>query len=222
LVLCMVKECGASVNQAGHDGGTPLYIAAQLGYEALVRGLVKECGADVDQTEHRACSPLFVAAGQGQEAVVLCLAKELGADVNLAANDGSTPLMTAARHKHKRVVRILLKLGANLQAMHHEQLSTAADFSKAYGASAEQTAYLEARTHCSNPGCEGTGRKCCAECKHARYCCLVCQHAHWPAHKAECKEAAKARAKGGEALNARRSRVCKVFVLAVLVTCSDC
>jgi hypothetical protein len=54
-------------------------------------------------------------------------------------------------------------------------------------ASAEQTAYLEAKTHCSNPGCSGAGIKRCPACKQARYCGEPCQYAHWKAHKADCK-----------------------------------
>jgi hypothetical protein len=55
------------------------------------------------------------------------------------------------------------------------------------GASAEQTAYLEAKTHCSNPGCSGAGIKRIPACKQARYCGEPSQYAHWKAHKADCK-----------------------------------
>jgi hypothetical protein len=69
--------------------------------------------------------------------------------------------------------------------------------SKDYSALAEQTAYLEARTHCANPGCDGAGLKKCGVCLEVWFCCKECQVAHWPAHKAQCKEAA-ARAKAAE------------------------
>jgi hypothetical protein len=106
--------------------------------------------------------------------------------------------MVAARNKHEKNIKILCNHGADPQQMQHEGPGTAADVSKAYGASAEQTAYLEARTHCSNPGCDGTGRKNCAECKQARYCTSECQHVHWLAHKGEGKVAAKVRATKGK------------------------
>jgi hypothetical protein len=64
---------------------------------------------------------------------------------------------------------------------------TAAYLSKHAGASAEQTAYLLAKTHCSNTGCSGAGIMKCTRCKQARYCGEPCQLAHWKAHKAECK-----------------------------------
>jgi hypothetical protein len=99
--------------------------------------------------------------------------------------------MIASAAKHTDVVRWLIKEGADTQAcvsMHTQGVvGTAADVSKIFGASAEQTAYLEAKTHCSNPGCRGAGIKGCPACKQARYCGEPCQYAHWKAHKTDCK-----------------------------------
>jgi hypothetical protein len=195
VVLCLVKELRACVNLTDESGGTPLYIASQQGHEAVVLCLVKKCGADVNQADDHGCTPLYAGSRMNHEATVLVLVKECGADVNLANYEGSTPLMIAAQKQHEKVIKILLKHGADPKIL-HPIAGTAADTSKAKDATAELTAYLEAKTHCSNPGCTGAGRKTCAECKQARYCCVACQHAHWPAHKAECKVAAKARGKG--------------------------
>jgi ankyrin repeat protein len=197
IMRCLAGEFGADVNITMDDGASPVYMAAQNGFEAVVRCLVKEFGADVNQATHSGCTPLFTAAQESHEAVVLCLVKELGANVDQIMHDECTPLMVAAHMKHEHTVRLLLKLGADPQALHPE-LGTAAEISKNAGAPVEQNAYLEAKTHCSNPGCTGAGRKTCAECKHARYCSLECQHAHWPAHKAECKVAAKARVRAAK------------------------
>jgi hypothetical protein len=71
---------------------------------------------------------------------------------------GSTPLMAASYHKHKEVVVWLIKHAADAQAT-FQQVSTAADLSGEFGAPAEQTAYLEARTYCANPSCEGAGSR---------------------------------------------------------------
>jgi hypothetical protein len=101
--------------------------------------------------------------------------------------------MIAAEHQNeKKFIKLLLKLGADPQAS-SPGLGTAANISMRANAPAELTAYLEARTHCLSTGCDGAGHKCCAACKQARYCCKECQCAHWPAHKTECKVAAKAR-----------------------------
>jgi hypothetical protein len=128
-----------------------------------------------------------MAASQGKLDVVRCLLK-LGANVNQADNSGITPLMAASFCKHEEVVVWLVKAGANTQATIPGQIDArAADASRLAGASASQTAYLEAKTHCSNPGCSGAGLKKCPACKQARYCGEPCQLAHWKAHKADCK-----------------------------------
>jgi hypothetical protein len=74
------------------------------------------------------------------------------------------------------------------------KIGTAVDVSKAYGAPAEQTAYLEARTHCGNPGCSGARLKKCANYKEVFFCSKACQVAHWPAHKPDCKRRVQAKA----------------------------
>jgi hypothetical protein len=98
--------------------------------------------------------------------------------------------MAASYNKHEDLVRWMVKEGADTQAsLYHTSgvTTTAADISKQAGASTEQTAYLEAKTHCSNPGCSGAGIKRCPACKQARYCGEPCQYAHWKAHKGDCK-----------------------------------
>jgi hypothetical protein len=51
---------------------------------------------------------------------------------------------------------------------------------------AEQTTYLEAKMHCSSPGCSGVGLLNCKGCENVRYCGTACQLAHWKAHKVDC------------------------------------
>jgi ankyrin repeat protein len=193
VVQCLVKELGADVNQANRDGCTPLYIAARKGHMAVVLCLVKECGADINRATHKGFTPLYIAALWGHLAVVICLVKECGADVNQATHDGATPLMAASATKHTEVVVWLIKHGANAQAAFQDG-NTAADVSRDFGAPAEQTEYLEARTHCANPGCDGAGLKKCAGCLKVFFCGPACIRAHWPAHKAECKRIAAAAA----------------------------
>jgi hypothetical protein len=94
--------------------------------------------------------------------------------------------MAAVAAKHAEVVVWLIKHGANAQARGPAG-GTAADISRAYGAPAEQTEYLEARTHCANPRCDGAGPKKCAGCLKVFFCGPACIWAHWPARKAECK-----------------------------------
>jgi ankyrin repeat protein len=193
-VKYLVKDFGVDINQAIHDGSSSLYVAAQNGHGAVVKCFVKELSADVNQAMvDDGRTPLFLAARSGHLAVVKCLVKELGADVNKAANEGSTPLMTASAFKDTEVVVWLSKHGADAQALHHES-GTATDISRGTGASAEQTAYLVARTNCANPGCTGAGLKKCAGCLNVFFCGPACIRAHWPARKVECKRIAAAAA----------------------------
>jgi ankyrin repeat protein len=167
-----------------------MYFACMSGNLAIVRCLGREFGAHVSKADQEGSTPLYIAAQIGNLDVVRCLIEELGANVNRTRKNGTTPLMIAACYEHKKVTAYLLKHGADSQAS-APTFGTAADISKNSGASDEQTAYLEAKTHCSNPACASAGIKKCTGCKEVRYCGQECQLAHWPAHKADCKAAAK-------------------------------
>jgi hypothetical protein len=156
----------------------------------MVKCLVKELGANVNKADVLdGATPLYMAASMGNLAIVQVLLKELDADINQATLNGSTPLMIAASKKYAGIVRWLVKAGADTQATAGADGSqfTAETISKQFGASAEQTAYLEAKTHCSHPGCSGAGLLKCTGCRQARYCGEACQLAHWKAHKADCR-----------------------------------
>jgi hypothetical protein len=151
----------------------------------MIRYLVEELGADVNTSDYGDHTPLWCAAAAGHLDVVRVLLK-LRADINKTDDGGITPLMAATNAKHHEVVIWLVKAGANTQAM-YGNTCTAASMSRSNGASAEQTAYLEAKTHCSSPGCSGAGVMKCTGCKQARYCGEACQLAHWKPHKADCR-----------------------------------
>jgi ankyrin repeat protein len=169
MVECLVKELGANVNNASREGAgaTPLYIAAQEGHLDVVRCLVLELHADVNQADQEGATPLYSAAYRGNLAMVQVLVKELDADINQAKLNGGTPLMTATAEKHASIVRWLVKAGADTQATAAADGTdfTAARVSKHVGASAEQTAYLLGKTHCSHPSCSGAGLLKCTGCR---------------------------------------------------------
>jgi hypothetical protein len=97
--------------------------------------------------------------------------------------------MVAAERKHEDVVTFLIKYGANVKES-TDVFGTAADVSRNYAAPAKQTQYLEARTHCTTPGCDGIGAKKCAGCLQVYYCTRECQLAHWSTHKPVCRQSA--------------------------------
>jgi ankyrin repeat protein len=193
VVKCLVKELGANVNQTGVDGGDALFIAAAMGKMAVTKCLVKDLGADVNRPRLDGGTPVNLAAQTGNKEMVVFLVEHLGADVNLASKRGSTPLMIASVMKHEKIVRYLLKNGADAQKL-HPRGGTASEISRTHNGSSEQTAYLEARTLCANPGCDGAGLKKCAGCLEVFFCSNDCQVAAWPAHKAECRRCVQAKA----------------------------
>jgi ankyrin repeat protein len=186
LATCLVKEFGADVNPGDEEGFTPLHLAVFQRDIKMMRCLVFDLGANVNQTIEDGSPPLCVAAGTGYFDGVRCFVRELGADINHKESDGYTPLLFAAQRKHAAIAKWLVKAGADPQARHRLQ-GTAADISRAVGASPEQTAYLGAKAHCANPGCSGAGTKKCQGCMQGRYCGRACHLAHWPNHRAECR-----------------------------------
>jgi ankyrin repeat protein len=190
VARCLVKDLGADINRPDHNGVTPLLLAAETRDVAMACCMVKELGANVNQDDLTGEFPLFVSALRGHLDLARVLVEELGAGIYLTGLKGTTALMAAAHCKRDKVIRWLTKHGANSQTS--AQLGTAAGVSRITGAPAEQTAYLEAKAHCSNPGCGGVGLRNCQGCKQVRYCGVVCGLAHWPVHKTECKRIDKA------------------------------
>jgi hypothetical protein len=185
VLYCLVKELGADVNQE-MKGITALILASYLDHHDIMCYLVEELGADVNKSDDLHHTALWIAAQRGDLDTVRILLK-LGANIDKTGNDGFTPLVVASYEKHEEVVKWLVKAGADTQALHRgAPNTTAASLSRQIGASAEQTAYLEAKTHCSNPCCSGAGVMKCTGCKQARYCGEECQLTHWKAHKVDC------------------------------------
>jgi cytohesin len=73
----LLIEVGADINKADDDGVTQLYIAAELGQEAIVRALIEE-GADVNKAINDGTTPLYIADREGHETIVQIL-KNAGA-----------------------------------------------------------------------------------------------------------------------------------------------
>jgi ankyrin repeat protein len=88
VVMCLVKEFGAYVNEA-INGSTALCIAAQHGRMSVVKCLVKELGADINQasTYDDGTTPLIAASAAKHVEVLLWLIKH-GADARAPAPTG--------------------------------------------------------------------------------------------------------------------------------------
>jgi hypothetical protein len=187
VIRYLVVEFGADVNQAEDERGqTALHLVAYIGNLDVVRFLLDELSADVDQEDTTGSTALFSAAYEGHLDVVRCLVREHGANINHTSSDGMTALLIAAQVDQPALTKWLVKAGADPQAMNTDR-ENAAEISRAVHASPEQTAYLEAKAHCAQPGCSGAGTKKCQGCMQGRYCGEACHIAHWPSHRAECR-----------------------------------
>ena len=70
---------GGIVNQARHDGVTPLFIASQAGHVDVVSACCWPSRAsDVNQAKNDGATPLFIASQEGHaEVVSMLLAKQV-------------------------------------------------------------------------------------------------------------------------------------------------
>ena len=106
----MLLDAAANANYGDEDGSTPLMMAAQEGYEAVLATLLRAGPCEVDKTKGVGTTALSIAAANGHAAVVARLL-QAGAAVDKADGEGATPLMEAARAGHRAVVQYYCKVG---------------------------------------------------------------------------------------------------------------
>jgi len=111
---------GAILDPQGHEGATPLLVAANKGHTDIC-GLLLARGSDVNQMEPTTkMTALHCAAFGGHEAVVEALLS-WGAIVDPALG-GTTPLYFACRNGHLACVLALLKAGASVSMSDNEDM----------------------------------------------------------------------------------------------------
>jgi ankyrin repeat protein len=113
----LVLEGSANVNAPTSTSATPLHVAVQRGYAALVEFLLS-CGSDVSQFERIECggqTPLHAACRLGHTRIVEMLLNA-GASVHTPDSLGYTPLHWAARNGHMEIVKLLIAKGCDVEA----------------------------------------------------------------------------------------------------------
>ncbi|KAM4054568.1 ankyrin repeats (3 copies) domain-containing protein [Hirsutella rhossiliensis] len=104
-------ESAHDIDSKDFEGHTPLYHAARIGHEAVVR-LLLDKGASVE-VQGQSMAALCWAALNGHESVVRLLLDK-GASVEVQGQS-ATPLCWAALNGHESVVRLLLDKGASVE-----------------------------------------------------------------------------------------------------------
>lgn len=99
---------GSCLNARNDHGGTPLWMAARTGQDAVVKLLLAEKNIDCDTRDRYNRSPLSIAAGNGHARVVELFLVNSVANTNSTDYEGRTPLARAAQNGHGDVVKLLL------------------------------------------------------------------------------------------------------------------
>lgn len=125
-----VEQCltnNANVNIRDKDLDTPLILAAEQGYNAIVDLLISE-GADINLCNRKKQSALILACYEGNFDIARKLITN-GADVNVIDKFGNSPLMLCAGQNNLGMIKFLLDHGANPHLKNNKGYSA---FSKAY------------------------------------------------------------------------------------------
>jgi serine/threonine protein kinase len=102
---------GANIDEADHDGTTPLMLASEDSAN-MVEALLP-AGAHVDSVDARGRSALYRASAAGKvDAIRLLLDRQ--ANINQRASDLSTPLLEAVTHARLDAAQMLIEHGADV------------------------------------------------------------------------------------------------------------
>lgn len=136
IVVWLVEEGKASVDQALKNGETSLFIAVYLGHNEMVRWLIDEGNANVDHARQDGYTPLFAVMRCGRQAnsdatplptaghecdadTHRWLVDEGNANVNKVSANGATPLLIALDGEVINIdmVHFLLSVGAHVRSL---------------------------------------------------------------------------------------------------------
>jgi ankyrin repeat protein len=119
--LKALLDAGADVNNRDNLGGTPLHVAAVLGYTQAAELLIMR-GAKIDAEDVRGLRPVHAAAwSDNNETLELLISK--GADINARDKDGVTPLHAAALAGSTEAVTLLIARGADVNAKNDKAMT---------------------------------------------------------------------------------------------------
>ena len=107
--LDSILSQSANVDLKNRRGHTPLSIAAEKGYEKVVKLLLERTDVEADSKDSDNRSPLSWAAEYGSEAVVKLLLERNDIEADSKDKNNRSPLSLAATSGHRAVVELLLE-----------------------------------------------------------------------------------------------------------------
>lgn len=119
-IVRLLIEAGAQINSGYY---LPLVLATQIGQFEIVRFLI-ESGADINrqQGDPPSITTLHMAASYNRLKIVHCLLAN-GAEIEARDFEGWTPLMSAVAKGSIEVVKLLIEVGADINAVGRDQYS---------------------------------------------------------------------------------------------------
>ena len=119
----LLLDYDANIHLQDKIGQTPLHLASRRGLSDVVALLLRS-GAHVDPRDNDNKTPLLCALEDSRDGTVPQLLLEHGASVSVRGNskNGQTPLHLASRHNLSDVVALLLKLGADVDALDNDRI----------------------------------------------------------------------------------------------------
>ena len=179
---------------------TPLHIACQAGYHAMVKALLA-AGASRTAHNNTSFSCLHAAAQNGHLACVTLLIgrpenqKMSPAEIDARDSLGRTPLFMAAKNGHRYCCAALLAAGADPAAAAHGGHTALGAARKFHPGNQELIELLECRGGgpapllCAGCGASDKRLRACSACGSASFCSDACMAQAWTTgtHKAECQ-----------------------------------
>lgn len=95
-------------NPQDEFGGTPLQIAADLGYLDIVKLLLESIKGEKNPQNEFGCTPLHFASRNGNLDIVKLLLDSIESEKNPQNRNGDTPLHVASEYGHLDIVKLLL------------------------------------------------------------------------------------------------------------------
>ena len=121
MELCrLLSDNGADLNQADHDGATPLMLAASRGQTSVLRYLIS-LGADMNKPDNRGLTPLASAVQNASTPAVEVLLQS-GAALDVRDKHGNTELFHAVKGGQTAICRALVRAraGVNMRNANNE------------------------------------------------------------------------------------------------------